>query len=48
MYTIFETAKIFGVQPRDYVRRVVNNGIDRPHAAKLPKPIEEVMRDADN
>ena len=43
MYTIFETAKICGVNPRDYIRRVVMADIDNPHTVTLPKPIEAVM-----
>ena len=48
MYTIFETAKICGVDPRDYLRRVVNNDIDNPHTVTLPNPIEEVMESVDD
>ena len=47
MYTIFETAKICGVDPREYIRRVVINDIDNPHTVTLPKPIEEVMAHVD-
>jgi len=45
LYTIFETAKICGVDPRDYIRRVVINDIDNPHTVTLPEPIEKVMNE---
>ena len=48
MYTIFETAKICGVDPREYIRRVVINDIDNPHTVTLPTPIEEVMESLDD
>jgi transposase len=45
LYTICETAKVCGVNPRDYLRRVVMNDIKSPHTVTLPRPIEEVMAD---
>ena len=48
MYTIFETAKICGVDPREYIRRVVINDIDNPHTVTLPTPIEKVMESLDD
>ena len=47
MYTIFETAKTCGVDPRDYIRRVVTNDSDTPQTVTLPEPIEEVMTKVD-
>jgi transposase len=43
LYTICETAKASGVNPRAYIRRVVMNDIKSPHTMTLPRPIEEVM-----
>ena len=43
IYTICETAKACGVNPRDYMRRVVLNDIKSPRTVTLPWPIEEVM-----
>lgn len=43
LYTIFETAKACGVEPREYLRRVVENDIRNPYTVTLPWPIEEVM-----
>lgn len=43
LYTIFETAKVCGVDPRDYLRRVVMNDIKSPNTVTLPAPIEAVM-----
>lgn len=45
IYTIVETAKACGVDPREYMRRVAMADIRNPHTATLPKPIEEVMAD---
>ncbi|MGK7297240.1 MAG: IS66 family transposase [Candidatus Wenzhouxiangella sp. M2_3B_020] len=43
IYTIVETAKACGVDPRAYMRRVVENDIRNPYTVTLPHPIEEVM-----
>ena len=36
-------AKSCGVEPRDYIRRMVINDIENPHTVTLLKPIEEVI-----
>lgn len=45
IYSLVETAKVCGTNPREYLRRVVENDIRNPHTATLPEPIEEVMQE---
>lgn len=45
LYTIFETAKASGVDPRKYLRRVVHEDIQNRHTLTLPAPIEAVLAD---
>jgi transposase len=45
LYTIFETAKVCGVDPRKYLRRVVYEDIRNRHTLTLPAPIETVLAD---
>lgn len=47
LYTICETAKACGVDPRDYLRRVVRNDIKAPATATFPAPIKAVMSGED-
>lgn len=47
LYTICETAKACGVDPRDYLRRVVRNDIKSPATVTFPGPIEAVMSGED-
>ncbi|RVU40403.1 IS66 family transposase, partial [Lujinxingia sediminis] len=47
LYTIFETAKICGVDPREYLKRVVMNDIRSPNTVTLPAPIEAVLSSLD-
>ncbi|TXC67914.1 IS66 family transposase [Bradymonadales bacterium TMQ1] len=48
LYTIFETAKICGVDPREYLKRVVMNDIRSPNTVTLPAPIEAVLSSLDD
>ena len=43
LYTIFGTAKICAVEPRDYLHRVVIADSDNFYTVNLPRPIEEVL-----
>ena len=43
IYTICETAKACGVDPREYMRRIILNELQSPGTITLPWPIEEVM-----
>lgn len=43
IYTICETAKACGVDPRAYMRRIIINELQSPGTVTLPWPIEAVM-----
>ncbi|MGM0557844.1 MAG: IS66 family transposase [Myxococcota bacterium] len=43
IYSLVETAKACGVDPRNYLRQVVAEDIRNPHTATLPQPIVDVM-----
>ena len=45
IYSLVETAKACGVDPREYLRRLVANDIRNPHIVTWPEPIEKVMGD---
>jgi len=47
LYTIFETAKLCAIDPKDYLREVVTADIRNPGTVTMPSPIQEVLDQID-